>query len=347
MITFNIILLIFCHVLSAFFSGMETGIISMSRLRILHLSRLGDKNATLLLGYKDSPDKLFGTILVGNNIVNVIISTAAASIAFQLWGNIGIAASSFITTATLLLFGEFLPKAWFNSRPLSRCLPLAKVLRIIELILIPISRLMVFITSILIPGTRSKGEGAKTISREELRWLAKNSEAHGRISPLESLMISRALALQTKTAADIMTPISQVISLSPESSLAYVLHLTTTTSHNKFPIIEKETSTCKGIFYVQDVLARITGNPEDNVMEFAREPFFVMAESRADDLLPHLRKNGQRLALVRDKQGTILGIITIDAILAQIVGNLPKDTTSDRAADKDAPVVFNAAGKEV
>lgn len=350
MIELKIVLLVVCLLFSAFFSGMETGIVSVSRLRLLHLVRNGDRNANLIFRYISDPDKLLGTMLVGNNIVNVIISTVLTALAIEIASQHSVATaltvSSAISTIALLVFGEFLPKAWFSSRPLSRCLPFATLLRFIEWLLTPLSLIMLFITEHLLPSDEQDGASGKIVTREHLQWLARNSEASGLISPLESLMISRSLALQTKTASTIMTPMSKVKALSPDSTLGDVSKLAISSGHGKFPVIDSVANECKGILYVQDVLARISGNPDDKVIDFVREPFYINNSARADDILPLLRHKGQRMAIVRDNAGVLQGIVTIDAILGIIVGNLPRDTTGDRKAEK-AAVVFNASGKEV
>lgn len=352
MIELKILLLVVCLCFSAFFSGMETGIVSVNRIRLFHLVRNGDRKANIIFAYINNPDKLLGTMLVGNNIVNVIISTVLSALAIDFARNspysvaTALTVSSVVSTIALLIFGEFLPKAWFSSRPLSRCLPLASILRAIEWLLTPLSYIMLFITEHLLPGGKDDGASGKMVTREHLQWLARNSEASGLISPLESLMISRSLALQTKTARDVMTPMSKVCALKPDGTLGDVSKLAISTGHGKFPVIDSEANECKGILYVQDVLARISGNPEDKVIEFVREPFYINDSARADDLIHLLRHKGQRMAIVRNREGVMQGIITIDAIISIIVGNLPRDTTGDRKAEKPA-VVFNASGKEV
>lgn len=344
---FDLFLLLACLLLSAFFSGIEMGIISANRLRLLHIARTGNKRARQLADYLKDPDRLLSTILVGNNIVNQTLSTVAGVIALNFWGDAGLSVSTIVVTLVLLVFGEFLPKALFSSRPISRSLRFAPLLRFIEILLSPLSRLMILLSGLFVPTPKSSPATTKIVTREHLALLANNSESSGQISPLESLMISRALTLQTKTAAEIMTPISAVAALSPSGTLSDVSHLAATTNHNKFPVLDPDTHRCLGILYVQDVLARISGNPTDSVRDFMRRPFYVSAATRADDILPHLRRNRQRMAIVRDAHSHNLGIITIDAILNIIVGNLPRDTTGDRAADKDAAVLFNASGKEV
>ncbi len=339
--------IIICLLGSAFFSGIEMGVISANPLRLTHLARTGSKRAEVLEKYLNDPDRLLSTILVGNNIVNQVFATVTAVLFLRYWADVGMALAGVISTIVLLVLGEYLPKTLYSARPVTRSLPFARLLQVIEVILWPLSRLMVFMSSFVVGKDKEENTGAKMISREHLQWLAQNSSTSGQISSLESLMINRTLTLQSKTARDIMTPLSAVVSLTPASTLKDVATLTQTTNHNKFPLINNKLGTCHGVLYVQDVLARIAGNPGDRAIDFLREPYYLPPETRADDILPILRKNGQRMAIIKDNQDQILGILTLDTIIAGIVENLPKNTTGERAADKDAAIVFNAAGKEI
>ena len=143
-------------------------------------------------------------------------------------------------------------------------------------------------------------------------------------------MLGRALEMQSKTARDIMVPASRVSTLSPGATLGDVLRLVVTTSHGKFPVVEPGTGKCLGVIHVQDVLARMAGNPGEPIGEYLRKPFYIRATMRADDILPKLRDHGQRIGIVRDKAIPMLGIVTIDAILHAIAGDLPRGISGER-----------------
>ena len=161
------------------------------------------------------------------------------------------------------------------------------------------------------------------ITRENLRWLAKDSEAGGQISPIENLMIGRVLSLQLKTAAEVMTPIAQVRTLRPDATLGDAADLARSSHHMKFPVMTPDGARCVGVLNVRDVLAHITDKPNDKALPHVRAPFYVKADVRADDVLPLLRRARRRMAVVRDKSGRILGILTVAGILRFVVGKLP------------------------
>ena len=310
---------VLCVFASAFFAGIETGVISMNRLRLLHRARLGSRNAKLLSGYLREPDRLLGTTLVGCNLMSVILSTLAADMG-EPFGSAGIGAAAAVTTLMLLLFGEFLPKSWFGSRPLERCVPAAPLLRFCELLFLPLSKLLMLATSWTKGAEKPRG---LFITRENLRWLANDSEAGGQISPLENLMIGRVLSLQLKTAAEVMTPMSQVRTLRPDATLGDVADLARASHHMKFPVMTPDGARCVGVLNVRDVLAHITDKPDAKALPHVRTPFYVKADVRADDVLPLLRRARRRMAVVRDKSGRILGILTVAGILRFVIGKLP------------------------
>lgn len=320
--TSSVILLILCHLACAFFAGMETGVVASNRLRLVHLSRNGDSRAKTLVRYIRNPDRLFGTLLVGGNIASVAISTISASIAYSIWGAPGLGASSALSTLTILVVCEFIPKAWFGADPVARSLPFARILRVSEAILSPLSVAMNFIVSLLIPAA-DKGSGGGTVTREYLRILAGNSEAAGEISHVENIMIGRALALHSRTAADIMIPLADVATLTPDATLADVSRLAKETGRANFPVVEPKSGKCLGVLHIRDVLARIAGNLDEKIDESVRKPFYINASLPADDILPRLRSHGQRMGVVRDKSAAMCGIVTIDAILSLVAGDAP------------------------
>ena len=313
---------LFCVLASAFFAGMETGVISMNRLRLLHRARLGSRNARLLCDYLRDPDRLLGTTLVGCNLMSVVLSALASEIG-RPFGSAGVGAAAIATTLILLLFGEFLPKSWFASRPLRRCVPAAPLLRFCEILFLPVSKPLMLATSWARDAADAKRNSPLFVTRENLRWLAQDSEAGGQISPLENLMVGRVLSLQLKTAADIMTPLAQVRTLPPDARLGDAAACARQSHHTKFPVLDAARTRCLGVLHLRDVLARASESPAEPILPHLRKPLYIKPDVRADDVLPLLRRGRHRIALVRDRSGRLLGILTVDGVLRLIVGRLP------------------------
>lgn len=330
------IILVLCLALCAFFAGMETGVIAVNRLRVMHKERKGSKNAGIISGYLKKPDTLLGTTLVGTNLVSVMISTFSAQIAETFFGVAGSGVAAVVSTLAVLFFGEFLPKAWFTSRPLERCLPLAGVMKFFEWCLFPLSWLTMRLTACFVTGGKEQDK-AVFLSRDDILWLTHDSEAAGRISMLERLMINRVLALQLKSAADIMTPMEKTRRLLCGDKISSAVTAVRESGHLKLPVFTAG-GKCTGILYVQDVLKMCVDDEDSVIDRYLRKPFFVRSDMRADDILPVMRKSGHRMAIVRDRSGKSLGIVTISGLLKILVGDLPPETTGDRKSEQQ-PVV--------
>jgi len=151
MLDLQILLMLFCMTSEAFFAGMETGIISIHRMRLRHFVKKGSLNARVLQGYIEHPDRLLGTTLVGTNLSTVITSVTAASVAEHLFGRLGAVLSTAAVGFMVLVFSEYLPKAWFHSQPLKRCSLFAGAFRAAEMVLRPISRVILWINRFIVP----------------------------------------------------------------------------------------------------------------------------------------------------------------------------------------------------
>ncbi len=337
-------LILACMLSEAFFSGMETGVISVNRLRLLHLVRNGSRGAQILEGFLRETDRLLGTTLVGTNLSMVVVSTLAARTAERHWGNAGQAVAGVVISLVVLVGCEYIPKAWFNSRPLARCIPLAFLLRASEKLLRPLAALVLSVTHWADPRRRKHDSRSPFVTREHLQILARDSEASGQISTFERLMINRVLDLQLQTAADLMMPLERVIRVQPDTSLQACAELVRRHGHLKLPVFDAGNTNCVGVLYMQEVLARSGDLERATAASLMRPPFFLADTLRADDVLPVLRRNRQHLALVRDGQGRVRGIVTVENGLKALMGNLPASATGDRRSAGPATELGRAAG---
>jgi|694.fasta_scaffold47767_3 CBS domain containing-hemolysin-like protein len=307
---------------SWFFSGIETGIISLNRHRLLHIVRSGSHRAKLVEGYLLDNQRLFGTTLVGNNLCNVVVSTLCGSLSARVWGPIGQSATSVLLALVILVFCEYFPKIWFASRPIQRCLRFAPLLRAVETLLYPLSVIAVALTRMMIP---QKKEQSLFVTREHIQTLAQGSEAGGEITAFERLMINQVLDLQLKPTEQIMTPLSRVVTAAPDDTLAACLDRVRGAGHIRLPVIDPETRACLGILDTFEVLTGGSPNPSGQARDHMIPPFFINADLHADDVLPLLRRHRQNLAIVRDPaSGAVKGIVTQDNILTTLIsGALP------------------------
>lgn len=323
MILLHIFVITFCLTASAFFAGIETGIISIHRLRLRHLVRQGSRNARILEAFVNNFDRLIGTTLVGTNICLVVISIFAASLATRLGGSGAEAVSSLLTVILLVIFGEYIPKAWFQARPIERSLRFATTLRTAEWLFRPISVLIIGIARILTPGSRDKtfSRPAPFVTRDDLKILAREGEKDGVLSAKERYMIHRVIELSTTKAATIMVPRDKIVAVFEDLPVTEFFPLARQTGLTRFPCMCRETGAFTGIVHVFNVLAAGEAALQKTVSSFIRPPQFIPSTLSADRILPQMRRGRQPMCLVRN--GTeVVGLVTTEDILRIIVGKL-------------------------
>jgi CBS domain containing-hemolysin-like protein len=322
-----------CLLAAAFFSGMETGVISVNRLRLFHLAQGGSRGARILEGFLRETDRLLGTTLIGTNLSVVVLSTLAASMAAREWGSAGQVAADAAASLAVLVLGEYFPKVWFNNRPLARSVPLAFLLRAADRVLRPVTLLVLGLAHWIHRTTpQMRAARGLFVTREHLQILARDSEAGGQISAFERLMINRVLDLQIQTVTEIMTPLDRVARVTASSSLQDCADSVRRHGHLRLPVFDDAGGSCIGVLYMQEALAREGNWAAARAETLMRPAFFVDRDLRADEVLPLLRRNRQHMAVVRAPAGRVIGIVTMENVLKALVGNLPLAAMSSRRA---------------
>lgn len=312
-----------CMVGCAFFSGIETGIISIHRMRLRHLMKQGSTRAGLLQDFLDRPDRLLGTTLLGTNICVVAISVLGASLAIRWLGDWGEAVSTLVVSIALLVFCEYLPKAWFHSRPLERSQRFAGVLQLAATVLQPLSGAVVALTRRLVPGSRQAfSKPVPFVTREDLKVLAHEGERDGVLSARERSMIHRVFELSGKRATDIMTPRSGMTVVPEHTPLEAFFRTARESGFTRMPVCDKSGTTFVGIINVFNTLPSLPRPSGKTVADFARPPLFIRESMPVDDILPRLRRSRQPMCLVRNQAGMVTGLVTTEDILIEIVGKL-------------------------
>ncbi len=319
-----LLLLLLCFLAVAFFEGMESGVVSLNHARLMHLVRLGSKAAKTLNAYVSDMQRFLATILVGSNLMAVMLSTLSAGLG-RLWFPENNASQAVWGTAMafmVLFFSEYLPKLFFTTRPLRRTLIVARVFYVAERLLSPVTGLVLFLTKWLVPKSRGAADKRFFMSREYIQHVVSDPKDGSRITAFERLMINRVLGLQTRTASQIMTPLDRVSRTSEEATLSVCYRLVRDSGHVRLPVFSEDGSRCVGVLNTLDIFASSPDPDRVCVHAFMRPPFFVNGDVRADDVLPLMRKNRQPMVLVRSAQGAVLGILTEENVLSELVGNL-------------------------
>lgn len=323
MILSDFTLIALCLLGSAFFEGMEVGVLSLNRMRLRHLAEQGDRAARILQNFLEQPDRLIGTTLVGSNVLIVMASVIAAGRGTQL-GRWGEALAGLLMTILVLVFAQYIPKAWFQSRPLKRCRPFAVPLRWSALILRPVINLINWMTGWMIPpGSSTPGTNRALVStKDEIDVLAQESAEHGSLSPRQRIMIRRVLELSSKKARDIMTPRDRMTTLPPHATISDMIAVLRQSAHPRLPVCETDGRTFLGTINFFDVMAECETIAGECIDRFVRPPLFIREDMPIMEIFTKLRASRQAMCLVINARSEVTGLITNQNVLQEIVGKI-------------------------
>ncbi len=327
-------ILVFLIILSGFFSGSETGLMSLNRYRLRHLSKAGHPAAQRASRLLLRPERLIGLILLGNNLVNILASAIATVIGLRLMGEAGIAIATMLLTVVVLLFAEVSPKTLAAMHPERYAFPASYILEPLLKVLYP----LVWIINLLaqgvfrLMGIKPDQSGAHDLSTEELRTVV--NEAGAMIPRRHQKMLLSILDLEKATVEDIMVPRNEIVGLDIAEEWSKIDQLLTDSQHTRLPVYEGDIDHVIGIVHMRNVLRLYeSGTPDkDSLRAIAREPYFIPEGTPLNTQLLNFQRERRRIALVVDEYGDIQGLVTLEDILEEIVGEF---TTDPAATMKD------------
>lgn len=331
--------LIFLLLLSAFFSGSETGIFSLNRYRLRHFAKTGHRGARRAQGLLERPDRLIGVILLGNNFVNILASSVATILGMRLLGDAGIAAAAALMTALVLVFGEVTPKTLAALNPERVAFPASYVLAALLKVLYPLVWTLNGISNGLLRLMGVSPESAQHhhLSADELRTVV--HEAGTLIPRGHQQMLLSILDLEKVSVEDIMVPRNEIVGIDLEESWNRIVEQITGTQHTRLPVYQGGIDHILGVVHVRDVLAllrRATFTRED-LLGVIREAYFIPEGTPLHTQLLNFQQQRQRTGLVVDEYGDILGLVTLDDILEEIVGEFTTDPAASSRAIHPQP----------
>ena len=324
--TFEIILLGLSIVVlligSAFFSGSETGLTAASEARMRALARRGDKNARAVENLLANKDKLISSLLIGNNLVNVVATSLATSAAISLLAEGGILLASLAMTILLVVFAEVLPKTYAFSNADRMALKVAKPIRIIVIMLTPLTWGLRQVVQIIVKPNTQDDDARE----EELRGMIELHGANTRDAETreQSAMLSSVLDLGEVTVDEVMTHRGSVEMVNADSPTDVILRQIMESPYTRHPVYSGKTDNIIGVLHVKALLRGIDQSSEDdlNVINTAADPYFVPETTLLRDQLQAFRARREHFAIVVDEYGDFRGIITLEDILEEIVGDI-------------------------
>jgi len=320
-------LLLLLVLLSAFFSGSETGLMTLNRYRLRHLARAGHPGARRAARLLERPDRLIGVILLGNNFVNILASSIATIIALRLMGEAGVAVAAGLLTLVILIFAEVAPKTLAALHPERLAFPAAFVLGPLLRLLYP----LVWATNGLangllrLLGVRPEAGETQPLTREELRTVL--IEAGGMIPRRHQRMLLSILDLEQTAVEDIMVPRGEIVGIDVEAPWEEVVEELTQAQHTRLPVYRHSIENIVGFLHVRSVVRLLaTGELDrERLLAAVREPYFVPEGTPLTTQLLNFQRERRRIGLVVDEYGDILGLVTLEDILEEIVGEFTTD----------------------
>ena len=329
MLSLSILAIFVLLVLSAFFSGSETALTAASRPRLHALGRDGNTRALIVERLRDDKDRLIGGILLGNNLVNIMATALASNVLILLFGEAGIVYATLVMTALVLIFSEVLPKTYAMHNPEQLALAVGPAMRVIIGLFSPVTfgiQKVVAATFSLFGVTHVDH---MTVSDDEAE-LRGAIDLHGTDSAQEvkheRAMLRSILDLDDVEVGDIMTHRRHAVSIDVSQSPQDIVQQVLASPHTRIPLWREDPDNIVGVLHAKDLLRAVQAAGQDtdkvDVMTIASEPWFIPDSANLLDQLQAFRDRREHFALVVDEYGTFLGIVTLEDILEEIVGEI-------------------------
>jgi len=316
--------------LSAFFSGSETALMSLNRYQLRHKSREGHRGARIAETLLKRPDRVIGLILLGNNLVNIFAASLVAVVAMDMGGQPAVAIGSLIMTLIILIFAEAAPKTLAALHPERIAFPAA----MIYYPLLKITYPLVWLTNVCangvlyLFGVRSSHTELQALTREELRTVV--HEAGSRISTRYRSMLLSILDLEKVTVDDVMVPHNEIIGIDLDDDDDEIEKIISDSQHTRLPVYRDNIDQVVGILHLR-MLANLATREltKSTLQQLLIEPYFVPEGTPLSTQLVQFQRRRERIALVVDEYGDIQGIVTLEDILEEIVGEFTTDPADD------------------
>ncbi len=334
--TWEYLTVVLCLALSAYFSACETALTSLGDARARHIleEKPGMGNAIRL--WVERPTRVLTAILVGNNLVNVTASALATHIASTLIPSTAVPVAIGVTTLMLLVFGEVVPKSLVRARAAGFAVSATHLLRIFYLLFYPLVWLLYQITrgAAALTGGSLKRSGP-TVTEAEIEHLVRIGQEEGEIEKGEKDMITAVLEFGDTTVKEVMVPRTEMVGIEMETGLDEIRSVVADCGHSRIPIFVESLDSIAGVLYVKDLLRPgATSGSGFKLSSVLRPAYFVPETKKIDELLKEFQKGRVHLAIVVDEYGGTSGIITIEDILEELVGEI-----HDEYDDEQSPLV--------
>ncbi len=321
------ITLVILIILSGFFSSSETGLMALNKYRLRHLAKQGHGGARAAQKLLQKPDRLIGLILLGNNLVNFLAASIATVIGIRLFGSNGIWIASMVLTAVVLIFAEVAPKTVAAVHPERIAFPASYVLTILLKVLYPLVWLVNILANFVLKPfkVRTNVDGVERLNREELRTLVQEG---GMIPHDHQRMLINILNLEQATVEDVMIPRQDIVGINLDDAWEDILIQLSHTVYTRLPVFRESIDQVEGLLHIRAVIAELAHGALtfDNLKRSVRKPYFIPEGTGLTQQLLEFQSRERQMGLVVDEYGDIQGLVTLDDILEEIVGEYTSDS---------------------
>jgi len=340
-------LLFLLLVMSALFSSSETALLSITKVEIKQLKDRGNTRAYTLEKLLKHPNNVLTTILIGNNLVNIAASALATSIAIDYFKSQGVGIATGIMTFLILVFGEITPKTFASQNAEKVAIRIAKPLQMLGIVFYPIIKILNFISMIIIRIMGGEfNRGMPFVTEEEIKTMVYVGHEEGLLEEEETEMIESIFAFDDTLVEEVMVPRIDMVCLQEDATVEEAINLVLEKGFSRIPVYKDSIDNITGIVYAKDLLAFVKKDKTDiTVNKLMREPYFIPETKKVNNLLRELQSQKIHMAIVLDEYGGTAGLVTIEDLLEEIVGDILDEYDKDEELIKvedDGSVIVDA-----
>jgi Mg2+/Co2+ transporter CorB len=324
-----IIILVILFLLSAFFSGSETALMSINKYKMRHQAKLNNKGAKAAKKLLENPDKIIGVILLGNNLTNILITQITTLISLRLYGDIGLAIATGLLTIFILIFAELTPKTIGEMHSEKIAYSSSLLYRPMLIILYPLVFIINLIANGIIRMMGLKDNISKgSLSSEELKTVL--SESSIKFSKPHLKMLESIIDLEKATVEDIMIPRSDIYGIDISEDIVSIISNFKSTPYTRIPVYEDNIENLLGLIHIKNITPLLTSKSinKDEITKLIRKPYYIVSGTSLYRQLLNFQKEKRRIGFIIDEYGNIQGLVTLEDILEEIVGDFTSDPGS-------------------
>lgn len=313
------VLVVVCIAMSAFFSGSETAFATVNKIRMKNLAAEGNKKAEKVLRISEDYDKTLSAILIGNNIVNIASASMGTVICTAFFGANGAWISTIIMTLVVLIFGEITPKTFAKDNAERFSLAVVNVLDLIIKVLSPLAFVFLQLKNCI----SKKGDAAQpTVTEQELKYIIEESQNEGVLEEQESQLVQSALDFDETTVNEVLTPRVDVVAVDIGEDVEEIKRLFLEEGYSRLPVYQGSIDTILGVIHSKDFFRAYLKNNHLDLHSILQKTVYVPPKKRISELLKELQKLKSHMAIVTDQYGGTIGVITLEDILEELVGDI-------------------------